>query len=197
MTALHLDTLIERLNEYVKQWEDFDHGTWPECRAMREAAAALAELREDNARLRHPTAMDEAIAAGDGTLHGAIDHWQQRSARAEAELDTQNRALAQCRALLKQECDDVVPLRDKVAAIEAEREGLAVEFRRVEVLWKEAAIDASRKHDTISGLENACRISLYRADALQAENRLLRECARTPDLERIDAAIDAARAKEK
>jgi len=70
-----------------------------------------------------------------------------------------------------------------------------VEFRKVEVLWKEAAIDASRKHDTISGLENACRISLYRADALQAENRLLRECARTPDLERIDAAIDAAREK--
>jgi hypothetical protein len=116
-------------------------------------------------------------------------------ANAEAELDTQNRALAQCRALLKQEIDDVVPLRDKVAALEAENARLVVEFRKVEVLWKEAAIDASRKHDTISGLENACRISLYRADALQAENRLLRECARTPDLERIDAAIDAAREK--
>ena len=84
-----------------------------------------------------------------------------------------------------------------VMAAMAERDALAVEFRKVEVLWKEAAIDASRKHDTIGGLENACRISLSRINALQAENRLLRECARTPDLERIDAAIDAARAKEK
>ena len=41
-----LDALLARLNEYVKQWDDFDHGTWPECRAMREAAAALVQLRE-------------------------------------------------------------------------------------------------------------------------------------------------------
>ena len=83
----------------------------------------------------------------------------------------------------------------RCADFERERDALAVEFRKVEVLWKEAAIDASRKHDTISGLENACRISLSRIDALQAENKLLRECARTPDLERIDAAIDAAKEK--
>jgi len=88
-----------------------------------------------------------------------------------------------------------IELLDRIVELERERDALAVEFRKVEVLWKEAAIDASRKHDTIGGLENACRISLYRADALQAENRLLRECARTPDLERIDAAIDAARSK--
>ena len=86
-------------------------------------------------------------------------------------------------------------LKARIAALEAERDALTVEFRKVEVLWKEAAIDASRKHDTIGGLENACRISLSRIDALQAENRLLREYARTPDLERIDAAIDAAREK--
>ena len=84
---------------------------------------------------------------------------------------------------------------ERANSAEAEVARLTVEYRKVEVLWKEAAIDASRKHDTISGLENACRISLYRADALQAENRLLRECARTPDLERIDAAIDAAKEK--
>ena len=28
--------------------------------------------------------MDEAIAAGDGTLHGAIDYWQERALKAEA-----------------------------------------------------------------------------------------------------------------
>jgi len=47
-----VDALIERLNEYVKQWEDFDHGTWPECRAMREAAAALVQLRDSEALAR-------------------------------------------------------------------------------------------------------------------------------------------------
>ena len=29
----------------------------------------------------------EALAAGDGTLHGAIDHWQERALKAEAERD--------------------------------------------------------------------------------------------------------------
>ena len=86
-------------------------------------------------------------------------------------------------------------LMERIAALEAENARLTVEFRKVEVLWKEAAIDASRKHDTIGGLENACRISLSRIDALQAENKLLREYVRTPDLERIDAAIDAAKEK--
>jgi chromosome segregation ATPase len=50
---------------------------------MAQAAAAITELRAENARLKHPTAADEAIAAGDGTLHGAIDYWQQRAERAE------------------------------------------------------------------------------------------------------------------
>lgn len=35
---------------------------------------------------RQPVIMDDALAAGDGTLHGAIDHWQERTLRAEAEL---------------------------------------------------------------------------------------------------------------
>lgn len=30
--------------------------------------------------------MDDVIAAGDGTLHGAIDYWQERALKAEAEL---------------------------------------------------------------------------------------------------------------
>lgn len=32
---------------------------------------------------------DIAIAAGDGTLHGAIDHWQERALAAEAKLAAQ------------------------------------------------------------------------------------------------------------
>ncbi len=35
---------------------------------------------------RQPVTMDDALAAGDGTLHGAVDHWQERALRAEAEL---------------------------------------------------------------------------------------------------------------
>ena len=97
-------------------------------------------------------------------------------------------------------------------ALQAGRKFLGAELK--ESYFKQACLNLSRAreaqglligesvaevHDktqpTISGLENACRIGLSRIDALQAENRLLRECARTPDLERIDAAIDAARSK--
>ena len=33
------------------------------------------------ARLAQHSEMDEAIAAGDGTLHGAIDYWQKKAQR--------------------------------------------------------------------------------------------------------------------
>lgn len=32
------------------------------------------------------TSMEEAIAAGDGTLHGAIDYWQDKHAKLKAAL---------------------------------------------------------------------------------------------------------------
>ena len=63
-----------------------------------------------------------------------------RAELAEAELDTQNRALAQCRALLKQEIDDVVPLRDKVAALEAERDALRVEVESLRDGWEKTQL---------------------------------------------------------
>lgn len=40
--------------------------------------AATAALRE---RLAQHSEMDKAIAAGDGTLHGAIDYWQEEARR--------------------------------------------------------------------------------------------------------------------
>lgn len=47
----------------------------------------LAEaIMEAVCAARQPVTMDDALAAGDGTLHGAIDHWQERALRAEAEL---------------------------------------------------------------------------------------------------------------
>ena len=47
------------------------------------ANEVLPALRE---RLAQSSEMDEAIAAGDGTLHGAIDYWQERAFKAEARL---------------------------------------------------------------------------------------------------------------
>ena len=44
---------------------------------------AITALRD---RLAQNREMDEAIAAGDGTLHGAIDYWQERALKAEARL---------------------------------------------------------------------------------------------------------------
>ena len=47
----------------------------------------------------HPT-MADALAAGDGTLHGAIDYWQQRALAAEAQL-------AEARAEERERCAKV------------------------------------------------------------------------------------------
>ena len=40
--------------------------------------------------------MDEAIAAGDGTLHGAIDYWQERAFKAEARLAQKDEQAEPC-----------------------------------------------------------------------------------------------------
>ena len=100
MITPDLDALIERQPWFPPADERTE---W-----ANQAAAAITELREENALMGHPPAQ--------------IQKLERRAERAEAELDTQNRALAQCRALLKQEMDDVLPLRVKVAALEAERD---------------------------------------------------------------------------
>lgn len=43
---------------------------------------------------REPT-MDDAVAAGNGTLHGAIDYWQERALRAERTLVAYEQAIAE------------------------------------------------------------------------------------------------------
>jgi len=52
--------------------------------AERAALTAAIEALEPPAQ--QPTEIEEAISAGDGTLHGAIDHWQSRALAAEAML---------------------------------------------------------------------------------------------------------------
>ena len=109
MTAPGLDALIEELNDAAYRFGD----SYPvDAARQRRAAAALVQLREENARLE---------LWGKATFEAGFQE-RLRAERAEAELDAQNRALAQCRALLKQEMDDVLPLRVKVAALEAERD---------------------------------------------------------------------------
>lgn len=52
-------------------------------------AAPKAEPAANTAEfdgIRTEPTMADALAAGDGTLHGAIDHWQERALRAEAAL---------------------------------------------------------------------------------------------------------------
>lgn len=61
------------------------------------AADEIERLKQENEELRGAclseamqatplTPHGQAIAAGDGTLHGAIDHWQERALKAEADL---------------------------------------------------------------------------------------------------------------
>ena len=192
MTAPDFDALIERLSMVrvayalaAERDHDMQIGNSDvsmQSKMFADAAAALVQLRDHNAQM----ASDEKI------LQRALDAERSMRQRAEAEVARLSDKYAE-EVLKRAEALELLErATEHIAALEAERDALTVEFRKVEVLWKEAAIDASRKHDTIGGLENACRISLSRIDALQAENKLLRECARTPDLERIDAAIDAA-----
>lgn len=47
---------------------------------------ALKHGPSTHQRVRGPVTFADAVAAGDGTLHGAIDHWQDRAKTAEARL---------------------------------------------------------------------------------------------------------------
>ena len=214
MTAPDLDALIERLQGAASKARIMDvftrdangnpmkdHGTsWPLVIVgkdlIEQAAAALVQLREENALMGHPPAQ--------------IQKLERRAERAEAELDTQNRALAQCRALLKQEIDDVVPLRDKVAALEAERDALLAENEvcRAEVAAMRTMLNTARTLAAAT-LNAALRWNDHNYDN-DTPNRWAKESAdkagfpRTSEgdaaavqwLETVDAAIDAAR-KEK
>lgn len=51
---------------------------------LQQAADALAASTAP-AQQAEPT-MSDALAAGDGTLHGAIDYWQERALKAEEAL---------------------------------------------------------------------------------------------------------------
>lgn len=80
-----MSDLVRRLRNY---WPD--DGDFGPTKLCREAADRIERLERENEELRGACLSDamqatpltphgEAIAAGDGTLHGAIDYWQQQA----------------------------------------------------------------------------------------------------------------------
>ncbi len=87
--VLQQDDRIEELEEDLAARQPVYVQGSDELRARTEGerAAYMEGLEEGKKIAAHqPVTMDDALAAGDGTLHGAIDHWQERALRAEAEL---------------------------------------------------------------------------------------------------------------
>jgi chromosome segregation ATPase len=87
------------------------------------------------------------VAVGRSTTNGFDTDWfdmaqsvRDRIAAITAERDALDKALAQCRGLLKQEVEDVTPLREKVKKLKAERDALAERVRD-----KQAVIDHVQK----------------------------------------------------
>lgn len=76
--------LKSRFTEWVKA-NSYNPATFASGRYMGDGVQVAWEAVQALAA-RQPVTMDDALAAGDGTLHGAIDHWQERALRAEAEL---------------------------------------------------------------------------------------------------------------
>jgi hypothetical protein len=66
------------LAEALEQLERYEYAS---ATLLLRKAMAMPLPPEQGAQ--QPVSMDDAIAAGDGTLHGAIDHWQRRALAAE------------------------------------------------------------------------------------------------------------------
>ena len=90
--------------------------------AERAALTAAIEALEPPAQ--QPTEIEEAISAGDGTLHGAIDHWQSRALAAEAMLRDCAEALRGVLEILP-----ICPKNTGLVGIEAKYEAAVVAAR--------------------------------------------------------------------
>ena len=185
MSEPEVRALIERLNEYVKQWEDFDHGTWPECRAMRDAAAALESLLAENARLTQ-------LMVDDG-LRLMTQNQQSHNAmlKAEAERDALQ---GECERLSDAARLAIIDLAARLATIDlAAVAELQRDSRRLHWLHSQA----SCKPD-IQGCEwGIWRVSWEggRASHVWATNSDFSDLDAAMKLAEDYAAIDAAREK--
>ena len=88
------DIALPELPEYTKFGEYYNgHDILGFEGEQLEEFARAAVIADRQRRTRPATAqaeptMSDAIAAGDGTLHGAIDYWQQRALKAEQSEDS-------------------------------------------------------------------------------------------------------------
>ena len=91
-----MSDLVQRLRELAPNFKAYQEGR---TRTVLEAANRILHLERENEELRGAclseamqatplTPHGAAIAAGDGTLHGAIDYWQTRALKAEADAFT-------------------------------------------------------------------------------------------------------------
>lgn len=68
------------------KWGPADQGVYQMVKRHRPHDARALYDHPKTAALNEVPTMDDAIAAGDGTLHGAISYWHQRALKAEAAL---------------------------------------------------------------------------------------------------------------
>lgn len=75
------DDMMDVVDRLGSEHDEVDPRAWDHMLIYAPTEKLAARLAA-----RQPVTMDDALAAGDGTLHGAIDHWQERALRAEAAL---------------------------------------------------------------------------------------------------------------
>ncbi len=79
-----IDALVQECYYECDGYRNRDAETSSYIDALHDAVAADRQRAVDDAIAKERTTpMFQAVAAGDGTLHGAIDHWQQRAEAAE------------------------------------------------------------------------------------------------------------------
>jgi len=160
MTPSDIDALIERLRRY----SILINGEF----MMAKAAAALVQMRDSEALARDKIAeqmIEIERLRGKRPAYGP----EHICPMCKGEKFIVQDSMGIDERMRCHFCGGTGVHRDRLTEqerAEAEVARLTVEFRKVEVLWKEAAIDASRKHDTIGGLKDEWRKECDDADDL-------------------------------
>lgn len=75
----NVERFFINFNEFVSDWRNGDFDL-PQLAALDvESCLSVWDSLPPEQEAQQPVSMDDAIAAGDGTLHGAIDYWQRRA----------------------------------------------------------------------------------------------------------------------
>ncbi len=94
--------------------------------------------------------MEAAIAAGDGTLHGAIDHWQERALAAEAKLAAQQ-PMTEGQMCSMLHTLDLPPLARNAMQVMRWKDGVDIEFPRHSMVRIVRAVEAHHGIDKGEG----------------------------------------------